>query len=576
MNFSSSFNYFFRKSPLVRAALWAAFAVLFTGILFFFGSRRKVLPEIQELKPPVGAPGDTVIINGRGFGETKDTGSVDFGGSSLTARSYVSWADDRIKIVLPPDIQDGFVIVRTKYGRSNSVFFANANAAPVAVAPNKGAVTPVITGFTPQNPLPGGEFTITGMNFGNTRDKSHVFFSVRREERQSQTNFAENSMINEDMQEYSSFIPCSQDDFDYEYWSDNEIRVRIPDGAVSGGAYVQTARGRSAEIFVKVDAKAGIKNFISPKTYLIQTAVDVDDSANGKDASVVLRCPYPWSSASQPAVRFTGSNSEPVLSDYRHTIIYQVRKDAGREEKKRFSQDFMIYVYETRTDIAAARLGKKDGISAALYAAATRSDTCVPSDDEAVRALLSGIIGKETSAYAIASLVYNYMTENFTAQRGIRSAPASPLDLLKTKRGDAYDFAVIFTALLRAAGIPALPDSGILVGADMKTQTHWWSEFYLSGFGWVPVDAALGAGLEYHAWQKDADDFDAKKYYFGNLDAQHILFSRGWNEIKPSSPQNRTVTRQRTFALQSIWEEASGKDIEYSSYWAEPVVTGVY
>jgi len=28
------------------------------------------------------------------------------------------------------------------------------------------------------------------------------------------------------------------------------------------------------------------------------------------------------------------------------------------------------------------------------------------------------------------------------------------LDLIKTKTGDAYDFAIIFTALLRAAGIP--------------------------------------------------------------------------------------------------------------------------
>ena len=572
MNFSSSFSYFFRKSPLLRAALWAAFALLFTGISFFGGGRRNSRPEITELKPTVGAPGDTVVINGHGFGDTRDTSSVDFGGNSLTARSYLSWADDQIKIVLPPNIQDGFVTVRTRQGRSNAAFFANATAAPLARAPDKSAVTPVITGFTPENPLPGGAVVINGMNFGSVRDKSLVFFSVQREERRQ--NGGGNSGFNEESPEYLPFIPCSEDDFDYEYWSDTEIRVRIPDGAVSGAAYVQTARGKSAEVFVKIDMKAGDKKFLSPKTYLVQSSVDIDDAMNGKDSAIILRCPYPRTSSAQPIVRLTASSYEPVLSGFQHTSIYQVPQDGV--EKKRFSQDFMISVYETRTEITAARLGKKDGINPALYAAATKADSCVPSHNEAVRTLLADIIGDERNAYKIALLVYGYMTDVLTPLTSAKSAVSTPLDLIKTKKGDAYDFAVIFTALLRAAGIPALPDSGILVGTDMTAKNHWWSEFYLSGFGWVPVDAALGAGLAYHGWQKDAEDFDAKKYYFGNLDAQHILFSRGWNEIKPSAPQNRTVTRQHTFALQSIWEEASGKDIKYSSYWADPVVTGVY
>ena len=60
------------------------------------------------------------------------------------------------------------------------------------------------------------------------------------------------------------------------------------------------------------------------------------------------------------------------------------------------------------------------------------------------------------------------------------------------------------------------------------------------------------------------------------VDGQHILFSRGLNEIKSSSPNSKTVQKSRSFALQSVWEEASGKSIKYSSYWAEPSVIGVY
>ena len=571
MNSSSTFNYFFRKSPLLRTLLWILFAALFTFISLFISKKLKSLPEIKELTPPVGSPGDIVIINGHGFGNSKDSSCVDFGGNNLTASSYILWSDEQIKIVLPPDFQDGLVSVKTKNGRSNPAFFANANAAPVAVMPDKSSILPVITSFSPESPVIGGEFIIYGTNFGTIRDKSQVFFSIQRGENRLQRNENDNSGI--ESKENLRFIPCNEDDFDYEYWSDNEIRVRIPDGAVAGEAYVQTAKGKSPEIFVKVSGKAGVKAFILPKTYLIQTAVDIDDASTDKDSSIILRCPYPYVTAAQPLVQLTNSKYEPVIENYQHSTIYQVRKDNVKEEKKRFSEDFMIYVYETRTELSAAKLGKREGINTELYEYATRADECVPSDDEAVHDLLKKIIGNEKNAYNIAALVYNYMTENFTVRGDIRRGKISPIDLIDKKHGDAYDFAMIFTALLRAAGIPALPDSGILIGADMKAQNHWWCEFYLSEFGWVPADPALGAGLDYQLWRKDTD---VRKYYFGNLDAQHILFSRGWNEIKPSSPQNKTVTRQRTFALQEIWEEALGTNIKYSSYWADPVVLGVY
>ena len=165
------------------------------------------------------------------------------------------------------------------------------------------------------------------------------------------------------------------------------------------------------------------------------------------------------------------------------------------------------------------------------------------------------------------------MISNYRILHGLRADSSSPLDMLSSKKGDAYDFTIVYTALLRAAGIPALPDSGFLVNSDLRTSNHWWTEVYLSGFGWSPVDVALGAGLDYRTW---ARDIVPSEFYFGNLDSQHILVSRGFNEIKSTSPENRTVSRFRTYALQSVWEESSGREIKYSSYWANPIVLGVY
>ena len=147
--------------------------------------------------------------------------------------------------------------------------------------------------------------------------------------------------------------------------------------------------------------------------------------------------------------------------------------------------------------------------------------------------------------------------------------------MLKKSKGDAYDFAVIYTALLRAAEIPALTDGGVLVGSDLMTQSHWWTEFYIDKVGWIPVDPALGAGLEYKKWSDSGIESD-RDYYFGNIDSHHITFSRGWNQLKPFSADNKIVQHPRSFALQSIWEESNENTAKDSSYWGVPVVKGVY
>ena len=114
-----------------------------------------------------------------------------------------------------------------------------------------------------------------------------------------------------------------------------------------------------------------------------------------------------------------------------------------------------------------------------------------------------------------------------------------------------------------------------MIGQDLTTQAHWWNEIYLAGFGWFPVDVALGDYLDYKRWP-DPDNMESALYYFGNLDSHHIGFSRGFNEIKPFAQDNKTVKYPKSFALQSIWEEASTNTAKYSSYWSVPSIKGVY
>ena len=145
--------------------------------------------------------------------------------------------------------------------------------------------------------------------------------------------------------------------------------------------------------------------------------------------------------------------------------------------------------------------------------------------------------------------------------------------MLTSLQGDCYDFAIIYCALARAAGIPAIPISGILADSQKGSRTHWWCEIYFENFGWFPVDPSAGSGIEFDFFQKQEDP---RAFYFGNMDSQHIAFSRGWNEIKPTIINNKTVYRPKAYALQSIWEESTAGTTGYSSFWSDPVVLGIY
>lgn len=548
----------------MRFLFWVIFVIVFISISIIFRIKVRQYPEISEINPPIGSPGDLIIIKGKNFGPVRDTNYVEFGGTRLTSSSYVSWNDDEIKLILPPNVQNGLVVVGVNNYRSKPSFFANSTSVPVRVTQNPNLSVPIITGISPEKIYPGTLITISGSNFSSERDRNGVYFSADRE------TFVREEGDDQDTFEY---IHASESDFDYEYWSDSEIRVRVPDGAISGNIFVKTQKGQSSMRELKIDRKAGKKSLINPKTYVIQIACEIEDSSGDKDSSIVIRVPRPSLSASQPSAKLIEANPEPLISDFQNTAIYQVQGSRSPSVKKRFVQNFAITVYETRTSVVASQLQPSRSINRQLFNSATSADKIVPSNNADLKELLYKIIGKETNPYNIAILCYNYMISNFSLRQKVSSENANPLNMLKSKRGDAYDFTMIYTALLRAAGIPALPDSGILINSDLKVHPHWWTEFYLSGFGWFPVDIALGAGLEYQSWSKNIVPHE---FYFGNLDSQHILISRGWNEIKPSSSENQIVSKMKSYALQSIWEESSGKNIKYSSYWADPVIIGVY
>lgn len=88
------------------------------------------------------------------------------------------------------------------------------------------------------------------------------------------------------------------------------------------------------------------------------------------------------------------------------------------------------------------------------------------------------------------------------------------------KKGNCTDFHSLFIAMARSQGIPARFEIGFPLPADKHSGEiagyHCWSDFYIDGKGWIPVDIS-------EAW-KHPEKHD---YFFGSHDVNRVQFSMG-------------------------------------------------
>ncbi len=552
---SGNISLLFRKSAIFRVVSYLFFIGIAVFAISFISIKTKKIPIIESINPPVGSAGDMLVIKGINFGSTRGLGYVEIGGSRITASGYTSWTDSQIKLVLPSNVQDGLVFVTTQSGKSEPGFFVNAPSLPVPAQTDKKILLPVISS-TKDKAVFGETITIAGNNFGSVRGKNQVLFTANRD----------------DANEEKKFIAVKNEG--YAYWSENEIHVIVPDGAKSGVVCVKTDEGTSNGYSIEISSPVGTKSFTARKKYVVQLIEDVECNEPKNLTTVTMRVPRPQTSAQQPFVELADYMPDPVIFNYKNTIVNQVDLTKINQGKKiLLNQIYRVGTYKVSTQIAPKNVQPYSEETKKFYSTALQADKIIKSDSEQIIDFAKKIVQNETNIYNQARKLYDYIVSYYTLSEKLRENTAAPEELVKISHGDAYDFAIFYTELLRSLGIIANPVSGIIVNSDKSSKIHWWTEFYIENFGWVPVDVAMGLGRELKAFDRISD---SKNYYFGNLDNQHIIFSIGWNEMKSMSQEKSKVTRmQKTFALQSVWEESSDENVNYTSHWSNPVVSEI-
>jgi transglutaminase-like putative cysteine protease len=129
-----------------------------------------------------------------------------------------------------------------------------------------------------------------------------------------------------------------------------------------------------------------------------------------------------------------------------------------------------------------------------------------------------------------ARAIYDYV---FTTMRydktGTGWGRGDVLYACDAKKGNCTDFHSLFIAMARSQGIPARFEIGFPLPPDRHSAEiagyHCWSDFYIDGKGWIPVDIS-------EAWKHP----EKRDYFFGSHDVNRIQFSMG-RDIKLNPPQ---------------------------------------
>lgn len=171
--------------------------------------------------------------------------------------------------------------------------------------------------------------------------------------------------------------------------------------------------------------------------------------------------------------------------------------------------------------------------------------------DGIVKEYADKIVGNETNPLKQAELIHQWIVKHMERDNSVLGCGDGDVEkILKSGvlKGKCTDINSVFVALARASGIPAREVFGIRLGQAIKMGKysksafgsadenqvakvsggqHCRAEFYLAGFGWVPVDSADVTKMRL-AEQKTVNDPDTQavsNYLFGNWEMNWVGYN---------------------------------------------------
>lgn len=261
--------------------------------------------------------------------------------------------------------------------------------------------------------------------------------------------------------------------------------------------------------------------------------MEFDLSSHDHDKATQLWIPYPTSNKYQKITNVSvdgNQSSQGVYTDSTfQTPMLHVRWNSWIQNRK-VTFSFGVERQEVNRRDFPEKEAPWSPADYALYLAPTRLG---PVDGE-VKQLAEKITRGQTTVAGKAKAIYDWTCEHTYRDPNTRGCGFGDVyRLLKEPGGKCADISSIFVALARAAGVPAREIFGIRQGKkpveDISKWQHCWAEFYLPGYGWVPVDPAdvRKMMLKQDLTLRDVQTTQYRNYYWGGIDPYRIKLSEG-------------------------------------------------
>lgn len=163
-----------------------------------------------------------------------------------------------------------------------------------------------------------------------------------------------------------------------------------------------------------------------------------------------------------------------------------------------------------------------------------------------VKQLAQKITAGKSSTLARSRAIYDWIVDNMYRNPDIKGCGFGRVEeLLVSLGGKCGDISSVYVALARSVGIPAKEIFGIRIpggtNGDMTKGQHCWAEFYLPGYGWVPVDPADVRKAMLEKKLKPGEEKKYREYYFGGVDNRRIAYGTGRDLILDPAQKGGTL-----------------------------------
>jgi transglutaminase-like putative cysteine protease len=214
-------------------------------------------------------------------------------------------------------------------------------------------------------------------------------------------------------------------------------------------------------------------------------------------------------------------------SKYRNEIYYAESSGASQPELH-FDIEYDVVRYERialnpAPHVVAASLTAKER-RADLQPDALVPVTGLPAE------LAAKVTQGKTEPLEKARAIYDYVFATMSYEKtGMGWGRGDVLYACDAKKGNCTDFHSLFIAMARSQGIPARFEIGFPLPARQRSGEiagyHCWSDFYVDGKGWIPVDIS-------EAWKHP----EKRDYFFGSHDVNRMQFTMG-RDLRLNPPQ---------------------------------------